>query len=519
MPAKRKPHKTNRTDRTGDGSAPYDTTGTTGDGSAPYDRTGTTGDGSAPYPLFYRPLSRLRMRMHINRAIHILVYAGLIFSGAFFALSLSAVIIPVPFFWNKAMLGFVLVFGLTLLSVPFISPRRLTVIKTADSLGLKERVITAFLLQDSDSPVAKLQRLDTLETLSNTDFRKLYRLKFPVREVALSVALLLLATALFMVPSEARYKASVLENVTNEIRKQADIIKEEKEKIAQKSESGDEMLSKMEEELNKLLDTLKKANSEEDALKELSKTSHKIEDIAKENSERMAALSSKLIEKPMTQRLGEALSKGADDDFEKELEDLLKKLDGMNPEEAKELAEQFEDVASALGEGMPLAQNLEELAAALASGDMTRAAGAVSKASSLIAMAMRNTGSDEIQNIMGAIGEAGRRISSAAGNENRFNRMALAGSRAFPGEVPNDGTTGGGGSAPGNEGKGGENGGNSGSNAGARNPGGNQGSGQGSGQEATREAETAPGMALQTWHPVISRKARGRRERTGKNHW
>ena len=384
-------------------------------------------------------------------------------------------------------------------------------------MGLKERVITAFLLQDSDSPVAKLQRLDTLETLSNTDFRKLYRLKFPVREVALSVALLLLATALFMVPSEARYKASVLENVTNEIRKQADIIKEGKEKIAQKSESGDEMLSKMEEELNKLLDALKKANSEEDALKELSKTSHKIEDIAKENSERMAALSSKLIEKPMTQRLGEALSKGADDDFEKELEDLLKKLDGMNPEEAKELAEQFEDVASALGKEVPLAQNLEELAAALASGDMTLAAGAASKASSLIAMAMRNTASDGMQNIMGTIAEAGRRISSAAGNENRFNRMALAGSRAFPGEVPNDGTTGGGGSAPGNEGKGGENGGNSGSNAGGQgiNQGGNQGGSQGSGQEATREAETAPGMALQTWHPVISRKAGGA-ERTRK---
>ena len=60
------------------------------------------------------------MRMHINRAIHILVYAGLFFQARF-ALSLSAVIIPVPFFWNKAMLGFVLVFGLTLLSVPFIA--------------------------------------------------------------------------------------------------------------------------------------------------------------------------------------------------------------------------------------------------------------------------------------------------------------------------------------------------------------------------------------------------------------
>jgi hypothetical protein len=58
--------------------------------------------------------------------------------------------------------------------------------------------------------------------------------------------------------------------------------------------------------------------------------------------------------------------------------------------------------------------------------------------------------------------------------------MALAGSRAFPGEVPDDETTGGGGAAPGNEGKGGENGGSSGSNAGGQ--GGNQGSGQGSNQ-------------------------------------
>src|SRR5690554_7519781 len=88
-------------------------------------------------------LKPLRFRMHIKRALKFLALGMIVFSGMLVVLSLGAVFVPVLFVQEKALWVFFIVFAPAVALIPFIRPGWYEVIKTADSLGLKERVVTA----------------------------------------------------------------------------------------------------------------------------------------------------------------------------------------------------------------------------------------------------------------------------------------------------------------------------------------------------------------------------------------
>ena len=111
-------------------------------------------------------------------------------------------------------------------------PRSYKIAKIADSLGLKERVITACELKDDESGLAKLQREDTLKAVKGADFKSLYKIHVPYYKLLTGVLLLCLTLIVFTIPTEAREKASLKEEIENETKNQIEKIQEERKNLS-----------------------------------------------------------------------------------------------------------------------------------------------------------------------------------------------------------------------------------------------------------------------------------------------
>lgn len=82
-------------------------------------------------------------------------------SGALALLiSVFSLFIVIPFVRIKLIYIIAAGAALSLIAAVILTPRKRQVLITADSLGLNERVITAWYLKDDTSPVAELQRRD-----------------------------------------------------------------------------------------------------------------------------------------------------------------------------------------------------------------------------------------------------------------------------------------------------------------------------------------------------------------------
>ncbi len=308
-----------------------------------------------------RMLKPLRTRMHLNNGL--ICFIACLCAGSIAAMVLAYISlwVPVPFLIRRIgeiYAGFAV---LGILISLFLVPRTRSVIDTADGLGLKERLITAWQLRKEDSIVALLQRQDTMKAVAGTDFIKLYPLRFPLKLVIVLAASLVLTSVTFVLPSYAREDSKKAEKLQTVVEQQLEEIKKVQEELRNNENLRETDLKKILEEAERLAEELKKARTEEEAMKAVSRAENELEklDLQKQLSKLGKALSSH----DMTSGLGEAVQNKNAEDIKQALEQLMQQMEQkeVSPEE---IAESLRQAAEQMDQ-QELAEQLTEAAEAL----------------------------------------------------------------------------------------------------------------------------------------------------------
>lgn len=379
----------------------------------------------------YRALRPLKNRMHINNAVRCVFISLAAASGAFLILSLAALFTPVPFFWRVVLYIYLAALLLASILSLLLRPGNINVMKTGDSLGLKERLITAQQLKDDASPIAEIQRHDALKAAASLDYKRLYPLKFPKLEAMTALMLTVLAIGLFLVPSGTKEDAIRMENIRAEIEEQAKRLEEEKEELKKKQGLSEEKLKEIDKKLSELLKELKKSDNESEAIKAISMMRHELDKLKNRAiPEEMKKLADSLSKNPITRELGDALKNGLMEDIKQKLEKLNEDINKLDAKERENLADELKKAAEELAENKELAQALAGLSQAVASGNPNSVRdGMTALGNSLSGLASSGEssmdGQEGLENvtldqILASLDEARREIADTAGSGYRF---------------------------------------------------------------------------------------------------
>ncbi len=378
----------------------------------------------------YRLVRPLKDRMHINNAIFC-VMVGISTAGALsLLLSYGALFVPVPYLLRILAVILAACIFVSLLVSLFLRPKNLKVMKTADSLGLKERLITAYQFKEDASPISRIQRYDTLKALTNTDFRRSYPLRFPSALGIACIALALLVGLSFMIPSRSRETARQLEKLFDEIKKQAEKLDKDRKEANKKTGLADENLKDINAKIDQLLKELQKSKSEGEAVKALSRAKHELEELKqKSESSDLGKLAENLMKNPVTKDIGQSIKNGSMSDMKQKLEQMNNELKKMDEASRKDLAESFKKMAEQVAKDKQLAQNLLDLGNALSSGNLNSLA---SQASALnetlsrlaasdpeLASAMEQLNNQVISQLTDSISDARSQISRQSGGSSQ----------------------------------------------------------------------------------------------------
>lgn len=313
-----------------------------------------------------RPLSR---RIHLNNAFLCWTYA-FIFAGVIsFVLSFIALFFPIAFVETKLVGIYSVIILLALATSVFLGPKPQKTIKIGDSLGLKERLVTAHQLQHEDTPIAKMQREDALKAIVNADFKALYPIQIPILKMFIGIAILILILVTLVIPTGAKEKAGEAEGIINETKDQAKKLDEERKGIEKSSVLSDKKLNELNKEVDQLLKDLNSSKDEEDALKSLSKAKHELDKL--KNSEAgkdLQKISETLSNNKLAKDLSEALEKGDTEEIKDATEGIKEKLENAQQKDVDELAEHFKDAAEEVSDSK-LAEDLTALSDAIKSGN------------------------------------------------------------------------------------------------------------------------------------------------------
>lgn len=380
-----------------------------------------------------RALVPLKNRMHLNILI-LCLFFGLVLAGALsFVLAYAGLIVPVPFLLQTIFWIYPSSLLLAILTALFLRPGNNKVIKTADSLGLKERLVTAYQLRDDRSPIARIQRYDALKSLSRADFGLLYPIRLPGRLGIAAAALPVLVAVSFIIPSMAREKAVSMEALLKEIRTQASQLDKERKELTKNSSLSEKKLQEMNKRIDELLKELRKSSSEGDAIKALSKTKHELEELKSNNTKsELSKLADSLSKNPATRELGEAIKKGDLTDIKQKLERMNESYKKLDESGKKALAEQIKKAARDVANSKELAQNLNDISSAISSGNLDALSGEMAELTESlsklaaedqdIADAMEEFADQMLDQLGNSLNKAKKKISSAAGSKGKYSK-------------------------------------------------------------------------------------------------
>jgi len=303
--------------------------------------------------------------MHFNTGLF-LFFACLTAAGAVATvLAFASLWVPVPHLVRLIFYVYAAFAAAGILISVFAVPGTKSLIKTADALGLKERLITAWQLQGDNSIIAQLQRMDTFKTVSETNFKSLYSIRFPIKLLAALIAFMILTSVSFILPGHARETARQIEQLQNVVNEQLEKIEKIEEELAKNEDLDEAELEKILDETRRLAKELKDAKTEEEALKAVSRTENELKklDIKKQLNEISEAFSMNDV----TKSLGEALKNDSVTDMKQALEQLMRQLDqgDASPEELAEVLRQVSEQIS----GNETAEQLQQIAENLVSNN------------------------------------------------------------------------------------------------------------------------------------------------------
>jgi len=371
-------------------------------------------------------LRPLRNRMHVNSGLYRLTVCLCIGAAAGMLLAYASLLTPVPFLIRNILHIYALSAIAGIIISAFSGPRTKGLLETADALGLKERLITAWQLQEEETVIAKLQRRDTVKAVYSTDFRKLYPVRFPAKLGAVILACLLLTTVSFFIPAYARESAGQIEKLQNEVEKQV----EELEKISEELKDNDDLkqaeLDKALEEISRLKEELKRARTEEEAMKALSRAENELEKL--DVQKQLSKLGEALKQYDMTSGIGEAVQDGNLTDLKQALEQLKQALERKEIS-SEELAEMLRQAAEQM-ENQELAEKLRQSAEGLNSADTEAQAEALENLGDVLSDMIDS----QKENGMGqAVGQLSQAIRQAKSRISQVDSNLPAGGEQSPG--------------------------------------------------------------------------------------
>jgi hypothetical protein len=400
-------------------------------------------------------LSPLRNRMHFNRGL-ICIFASLGIAGIVtMVLAYASLLIPIPYLLRNMLYIFVAFASAGVLISVFSRPGKKALIKTADELGLKERLTTAWQLQGEQSAIARLQREDTFKAVSGTDFKKLYPIRFPVKFALVLAVSLILTLASFMVTGYARGTAAQIEKLQNIVNEQLEKLEKVNEQLKEINALDEAELEKILEETARLEEELKKSKTEDEALKAVSRAESELDRL--DSKQQLNKLGEALSGNEMTSELGEAVKNDDITDVKQALEKLMHQLEQeeISPEELAEMLKQ----ASEQMDNSEAAEQLRQAAGQLALGSREAGTNALQNLGDTISGMMQSQGSAGLGQALGQLSQAMQQAKSSisqadsslsadsqsgAGGQGQGNRSAVQ-----PGRSAGSGQTSGAGMASG----------------------------------------------------------------------
>lgn len=312
---------------------------------------------------FLKALRPLKIKIILELCINWLI------SGLAIGLILAAFIILVSkfIFIDKLIIkvSLTLLIGIAFAIIMIIvkKPNTYKIAFMGDSLGFKQRFITAYEILNSNNiePITKLVVTDAIEKAKNADFKNLYKINISAkRYISLGLALIIIFVSGFIPvvkTEQIESQAKIHQKIDSEIKK-IDLLSTEVNEV------------ELKKQLKVLKNELKKSNSEANAIKSIQKTQQELKKIeSKSISKDLKELGKKLSENELTKGLGDQLQNGSVKSLQKQIESAKKLLENMSESELKELADRINKLADELTENNELKQTLEQLTNALNSAN------------------------------------------------------------------------------------------------------------------------------------------------------
>ncbi len=318
-----------------------------------------------------KSLRPLRIKIFIHKAIEIISWALLISGCVSLILAFASLFVVIPFVRYKILelIGLSAVIGL-IVSLFFI-PSKKQLIMTADSLGMAERIITAWYLFGDKSNVAQLQRQDTKNLLNSTNLASRYKITLKKYLYIFASSFIVLAFAFTFIPGRVYNETQIREKLVQQMDEHEKQIKEQIENQQEKNpEISEEQLKQLKEALEKLSEEFEKSKTEEDALKALTQMENLIDDLKKQDPlKELDTLQSAFNDSLLTKDMAESLESQDEEALKQALEELKKQLD--NEENMKELSEVLKAAAMNMSDNSALSQALQDIASLSESGSMS----------------------------------------------------------------------------------------------------------------------------------------------------
>lgn len=314
-------------------------------------------------------LKPLRRKLFLEKAFNIFLVGV---SGGLFISALLLLLSKFVYISDRALIiaGIITISAaVSLFYALFKYPSFLDAAAAGDSLGYKERFITAFYVKEG-TDVYDLVMKDAVHKAKSGALTKKYRLT--IKRSYIKILLLSLA-ALFICGFVPSPKANVLE--------ERKVLKEKVlEKIKEIDENKEELLKeanpKQAKDTEKIIKELKKelksAKTEAEALKASQKAQESLKKLAEKPEQKdLKELAESLKSHEATKSLGEALENGNTEEIREEMEALNELLQNASPEDLKEIAEAFNEAAENLSKDNALRENVKNLSNALNSGSIS----------------------------------------------------------------------------------------------------------------------------------------------------
>lgn len=362
-------------------------------------------------------------------------------------------------------------------------PKSQEVALLIDQTGLQERVSTALMLLDSETPISKLQREDTLLHIKDYNLKAHFPMRLSLKRIGCNALLIVICLIVFMIPTKAKQEAHHIRSfneekgkIVKEIEKQKELINEidafskaEKEELAKLLEKTKEELSKSENEeaiekamerFSKKLDNMSKEMEKLQAKEVIQKMNQDLtKDLQKKMQEKaksdLDALTESLSKNETTKDLAKSLGNGESEDPE---EALQEELDDKDIEEALEaLSEQLENMSEA--EKAALANTLAQAANRVSSSQLSAQLSSVSSSIASGTFNYQNLHSSlsslkKAANSNSASGSEANSQGSGASNENNQGNSSSSGNGQGNGNGNSNNGSGNGGSNTSGQGNG-----------------------------------------------------------------